>query len=373
MTYCLELGRTKVALELDFAVAVTLEGNGFVAALSFHVECSVYFGTVRESIENVDSTGCKSVELSCNIGFNDYELLDGGFNAFEVTSIVGVDFENSFKSTGIYGFHYVRTSGNCVCIHPTCSIDFSSNKFAAFEFSTGFAFNYYEVCRSIHRDVERSEGCIGEFIIVRNIIRGDGDGIGVLVNEFNTGDFIGFAVLIFSCAYYHCSSEFCACFCSCRRIADKSICYIVSCSDGFSVGEYKTFVDFYSEGFGSVFVSNDINTAANGGVNDVLAALVGGNGRVVVDKITDHLIGCVVGPPCSRADIAGDFSGRTIDKSVGSGFYYFFYFGSRIFSFNSGFVAACCKREHHNCGKKKCEKFLHLNFLLNFTMSYKNK
>ena len=94
MTYCLELSRTKVALELDFAVTVTFEGNGFVTTLCYHVECGVNFGTVGERVKNVDCAGCKSIELSCGIGFNDNELLDLGFNAFEVTSIVGVDFKN---------------------------------------------------------------------------------------------------------------------------------------------------------------------------------------------------------------------------------------------------------------------------------------
>ena len=374
MTYCLELSRTKVALELDFAVTVTFEGNGFVTTLCYHVESGVNFGTVGERVKNVDCTGCKSVELSCDIGFNDNELLDLGFNAFEVTSIVGVDFKNCFKSTGIYGFHYVRTSGYCISIHPTCSIDFSSNEFAAFEFSTGFAFYYGKRSRSIHRDVERSKGSVAEFIEIRNIIRSDGDGVSVLVDEMNTGEFNSFTFLILGCAYYHISSKFCTCFSCSRRITDKSVCYIVSCSDGLAIAEYETFIDFYSEGFGSVFVENGFNAAADGGVNNEFAALVVGDRRIVIDKVTDHLIGCVVGPPCSRADIAGEFSSGTIDKSVGSGFNGLVNNGfvGRIFNRLIG-VAASCKREHHNCGKKKCEKFLHLNFLLLFFMSYKNR
>ena len=364
MTYCLELGRTKVALELDFAVTVTFEGNGFVTTLCYHVESGVNFGTVGERVKNVDCTSCKSVELSCGIGFNDNELLDLGFNAFEVTSIVGVDFENSFKSTGIYGFENVRTSGNCICIHPTCSIDFSSNEFAAFEFSTGFAFYYSKGSRSIHRDVERSKGCIAEFIEIRNIIRRNSDGVSILIDEVETGEFVGFALLIFSCTYDHISSKFCACFSCCCRIADKAVCYIVSCSDGLTIAEYETFIDFYSEGFGSVFVKNGFNAGRDGGVNNEFAALVVGDRGIVIDKVTDHLIGCVVGPPCSGADIAGNFGSGTIDKSVRSGFNFGLYVRrriGRIFRLNR-LVAACCEREHHNCGKKKCEKFLHFEF-----------
>ena len=190
----------------------------------------------------------------------------------------------------------------------------------------------------------------------------------------NTGEFSCFAVLIFGCTYYHCSSEFCTCFSSCRRIADESICYIVSSSDGLTIGEYKTFVDFYGEGFGSVFVSNGFYAAADGGVNNEFAALVVGNRGIVIDKVTDHLIGCVVGPPCSGADIAGNFGSGTVDKSVGARFYFGLYVRRGIFGiFNNRLVvAACSKRKYHHSGKKKCEKFLHFEFPpCFFIMSYK--
>ena len=172
---------------------------------------------------------------------------------------------------------------------------------------------------------------------------------------------LSLAGLVLGAADDRVGNDLCAGLKGCGRELDQCIGNVVGSGDGLAVAEHQALVDLNGEGLGAVFICNTLDAAADSVIDDVLAALVGGDGGVVVDQVADHLVGCVVGPPCTGANIAGDFRGAAVDEAVGTCLSR----SSRLLDRSCGLsrggsgLAAGAQCEDHCYCKKHCKKLLH--------------
>ena len=141
------------------------------------------------------------------------------------------------------------------------------------------------------------------------------DGVGVLIEQTDAGQLLGLALLILHAADNGFGNQLAARCQSGGRVSDQRVSDIVRCGDGLAVVVDKAFLDLNGEGDGAVVMLFLIDGSSGGLVHDHLAELIENDGVIVVDQVTDHLVGRVVGPP-GVAEVAGDFGGAAVDNLV---------------------------------------------------------
>ena len=296
-----------------------------VAGLS-QVEGSVDLVAVGQLGQEVDLAGLEGVHHGVVFSLDDNNGLDGRLLALEVACVVGVDLKRSGQSAGVEALDHVRAGGDAVSVDITGSVDLISDELAAVEVSAVAVVLDGQVSGSVHRQIQRSEGSVAERIVVVGVVSSDLDGVGVLVEQTDTGQLLGLASLILGAADDGVGSDSRAGFLGGRGQLDQSISDVVSSGDGLAVVVGQAFVDLDGEGDGAVVVLGLVDGGSRGLVHDHLTELIENNGVIVVDQIADELVAGVVGPPCV-AEVTGDFGGAAVDDLVLTGLD-----GSRILS-----------------------------------------
>ena len=379
-----KLRGAKVALEHQLAVAVT----GVVAVVEFaglsHVEGSVDLVTVGQLGQEVDLAGLEGVHHGVVFSLDDNDRLNGGLYAFKVAVVVGVDLKGSGQSAGIEALDHVRASDNTAFVDVTGSVDAVSGQLAAVEVCAVAVVLDGQALTAVQRQVQRRQGGIAQSIVVVGIVGRDGDGVGIGIQQADTGQLLGLASLISFRADNGVSRNGRASFLGGRSVVNEGISGIVSSGDGLAVVVGQAFVDLDGEGEGAVVVLGLVDGGSRGLVHDHLTELIENDGVIVVDQVADGLVAGVVGPPCV-AEVTGDFGGAAVDDLVLTGLD-----GSRIFSrgvvfggsvgvFSGGvgvagsglsglFGVVCAAGEHgsdHDDDEKQREELLQILFHLN--------
>ena len=318
LTNCLELGGAAVALEHDLAVAVTgVVAVVEVAGLS-QVEGSVDLVAVGQLGQEVDLARLEGVHHGVVFRLDDNNGLDGRLLALEVACVVGVDLKGSGQSAGVEALDHVRAGGDAVSVDITGSVDLVSDELAAVEVSAVAVVLDGQVSGSVHRQVQRGQGRVGQRIIVVCVVSRDLDGVGVLVEQTDTGQLLGLASLILGAADNGVGGDGRAGFLGGRSVVNQSVGDVVSSGDGLAVVVGQALVDLDGEGDGTVIVLDVLNGGSGGLVHDHLAELIENDGVIVVDQVADNLVAGVVGPPCV-AEVTGNFGGAAVDDLVLTG------------------------------------------------------
>ena len=313
-----ELGGAAVALEHDLAVAVTgVVAVVEVAGLS-QVERSVDLVAVGQLGQEVDLARLEGVHHGVVFRLDDNNGLDGRLLALEVACVVGVDLKGSGQSAGVEALDHVRAGGDAVSVHITGSVDLVSDELAAVEVSAVAVVLDGQVSGSVHRQVQRGQGRVGQRIIVVCVVSRDLDGVGVLVEQTDTGQLLGLASLILGAADNGVGGDGRAGFLGGRSVVNQSVGDVVSSGDGLAVVVGQALVDLDSPGDGAVVVRGLLDGGRGGLVHDHLAELIENDGVIVVDQVADNLVAGVVGPP-GVAEVTGNFGGAAVDDLVLTG------------------------------------------------------
>ena len=313
-----ELRGAAVALEHDLAVAVTgVVAVVEVAGLS-QVEGSVDLVAVGQLGQEVDLARLEGVHHGVVFRLDDNNGLDGRLLALEVACVVGVDLKGSGQSAGVEALDHVRAGGDAVSVDITGSVDLISDELAAVEVSAVAVVLDGQVSGSVHRQVQRGQGRVGQRIIVVCVVSRDLDGVGVLVEQTDTGQLLGLASLILGAADNGVGGDGRAGFLGGRSVVNQSVGDVVSSGDGLAVVVGQALVDLDGEGDGTVIVLDVLNGGSGGLVHDHLAELIENDGVIVVDQVADNLVAGVVGPP-GVAEVTGDFGGAAVDDLVLTG------------------------------------------------------
>ena len=409
MTHSLELRGAKVALEHQLAVAVTLERADSVAAGVNHIQSGIDLGAVGQLVQHVDGAGLQSVELSLGNSLDADDLLDAGLLALKVAGVVGVDLQDSFASGGVQADQGVGAGRNGMIVDPAGSVDLFGDQLAAVQVSAVAVVLDSQISGSVHGQIQGGQGSVAQLVEVGDIVGADGDGVGVLVQQTDAGELVGAFVqqvavsihgvavgvqhvvaflilqgfapaLIFGGADNLVGRDLGAGSLGFGRVGNQSVGNEVSSGHGLAVVVGQALVDLHFEGLGAVFVLGGLDAAADGLVDDESAALIGGDGGVVVDQIADVLVVSIVGPPSAGADIAGYAGGGAVDHAVGMGLNSGL-FGSGLFRsglggrlsgglsgrLRLGLLAAASEHtqnqhENQHQSQKLCEVGFHLSF-----------
>ena len=313
-----ELRGAAVALEHDLAVAVT----GVVAVVEFagfsHVECSVDLVTFGQLGQEVNFARLESVHHGVVFSLDDDNGLDGRLLALEVACVVGVDLKRSGQSAGVEALDHVRAGRNAVSVHIAGSVDLIGNQLAAVEVCAVAVVLDGQVSGSVHRQVQRRQGSVAERIVIVGVVSCDLDGVGIGIQQADTGQLLGLAVLVLGTAENGVGGDGRAGFLRGRGQLDQSVSDVVSSGDGLAVVVGQAFVDLDSPGDGAVVVRGLLDGGSGGLVHDHLAELIENDGVIVVDQVADDLVAGVVGPP-GVAEVTGNFGGAAVDDLVLTG------------------------------------------------------
>ena len=319
MAHSLKLRGAEVALEGDLAVAVALEGGHAVAALFHEVQGSVDLVAVGQLVQHVDGAGLEGVKLGLLHGLDHDDLLDGRLLALEVAGVVGVDLHNGLGSAGVVAHHLVGAGGDAAFIDPAGGVQLGSNQGAAVQVHALAVVLDGQLGGSVLGQVQGAQGSVAQIIVVGHIVRADGDGVGVLVQQPQAGDVVGRAGLIVGSAHHDVGGDLRAGLQGGGGEGNQIIGHIVGGGDGLAVIVNQALVDLHGEGLGAVLVHHGVDARGGGGVHHESAVLVVGDGGVVVDEIAQRLIVGVVGPP-GVAQVTGQAGGGAVDHAVGTGF-----------------------------------------------------
>ena len=316
MAHRLKLGGAEVALEGDLAVAVALEGGHAVAALFHEVQGSVDLVAVGQLVQHVDGAGLEGVKLGLLHGLDHDDLLDGRLLALEVAGVVGVDLHNTLGSAGVIAHHLVGAGGDAALIDPAGGVQLAGHQGAAVQVHALAVVLDSQLSGSVLGQVQGAQGSVAQIIVVGHIVRADGDGVGVLVQQPQAGDVVDRAGLIVGSAHHDVGGDLRAGLQGGGGEGNQIIGHIVGGGDGLAVIVNQALVDLHGEGLGAVLVHHGVDARGGGGVHHQRAVLVVGNGGVVVDEIAERLVVGVVGPP-GVAQVAGQAGGGAVDDAVG--------------------------------------------------------
>ena len=114
VTDSLELSRSEVALEVQHAVAGTVELDVVKAAFFDDIQSGHDLVAVGDGIIEVESAGLQSVSPSRVFGLGDDDLFDARLLTLEVARVVRVDGQGCLQGALVERNQVVRASGNAV-------------------------------------------------------------------------------------------------------------------------------------------------------------------------------------------------------------------------------------------------------------------
>ena len=317
MTDSLELGRSEVALEVQHAVAGTVELDVVKAAFFDDIQSSHDLGAVGDGIIEVEGAGLQSVSPSRVFGLGDDDLFDARLLTLEVARVVRVDGQGRLQGALVERNQVVRAGGNAVLTSVEAGVlqlllDAFLGEVASDVAAFAVVLDFNRIAQPI-LDGQRDVADVVQIVEVRNLARNDGHGVGVIVDEAHAGNRGRFAVKVFLTADIgqitgHLRADIHRDLGAGENLSPD----IVRSLDFFAVVVGQTLVDGDGERLAAIRVDDGLDVVGDGRVHDIFAALIRGGDRIIVGQITDHLVGGVVGPPGIRREVAAEFGGRTI-------------------------------------------------------------
>ena len=321
MTHSLELGRAKVALEVDHAVARTIEGGVAEAARLNDVHRVVDVVAIGDGVIEVERAGLELIRPGRILSTENDDLLDGRLLALEVASVVLIDGEGRLQGRLVERDEVVRASGDTILTRVEAGVlelrgDGVLGEVARDVGALAVVHHVKALAQPV-LEAEGHVGNVGQIVEVRDLVGHDGHGVGVLVDEADAGDGGRLAVIVILTADVgQIAGQLRAGIGGHLGAGEDHRPHEVLRGDGFAVVVHQTLVDGHGVGLGAVVIDNALKIGADGRVDDVLAALIGGGDGVIVRHVTDHLVGGVVGPPGARGEVAADLGGGTIDDGA---------------------------------------------------------
>ena len=321
MTHSLELGRAKVALEVDHAVARTVEGGVAEAARLDDVHRVVDVVAIGDGVIEVERAGLELIRPGRILSTENDDLLDGRLLALEVASVVLVDGEGRLQGRLVELDEVVRASGDAVLTRVEAGeLELLGDGVRGEVARDIGALAVVLHIKALAQPVLEAEGHVrhvGQIVEIRDLVGHDGDGVGVVVNEADAGDGGRVAVIVILAADVgQVAGQLRAGIGGHLGAGEDHRPHEVLRGDGLAVVVHQALVDGHGVGLGAVVVDDAVKVGADGRVDDVLAALIGGGDGVIVRHVTDHLVGGVVGPPGARGKVAADLGGAAIDDGA---------------------------------------------------------
>ena len=320
LTDSFELGRAEVTLEVQHAVARAVELDIVEAAGLDDVKSGVDLSTIGDGVIEVERAGLDLVSPGGVLSLHDDDLLDGRLLAFEVAGVVLVDGEGRLEGSLVILDEVVRASRDAVLTSVEASIlellldDFRSQASQVSALAVVLELN--GVAQPV-LDGERHVGDVSEVEEVRDLVRNDGHGVGVLVDQADAGNGSrGLFTILLAADVGQVAGEQRVQIARSLGAGEDHRPHEVLRGDGFAVVVNQALVDLHGEGLGAVLVHDGIIAGANGRVDDVRTALIGDGDSVVIGHVADHLVGGVVGPPGARGKVATDLGRRTVDDGA---------------------------------------------------------
>ena len=317
VTDSLELGRAKVTLEVQHAVAGTVKLHVVEAAFGDDVQSGVDLVAVGHGVIEVEGAGLERVGPGRVLGLGDDDLLDARLLTLEVARVVRVDGQGRLQGALVKRNEVVRAGGNTVLTRVETGVlklraHAVLGEVAGDVAALAVVLQLNAVAQPI-LDGERLQLDVAQVIVVRNLVRNDGHGEGVIVNQADAGNRGRGAVIILLAADIgqitgHLRADVHRDLGAGENLSPD----IVRSLDFFAVVVGQTLVDGDGERLAAIRVDDGLDVVGDGRVHDIFAALIRGGDRIIVGQITDHLVGGVVGPPGIRREVAADFGGRTI-------------------------------------------------------------
>ena len=198
LTDVLRIGREHAAVELDLAVAVAHVGGVGSLAFLHQVEAGVDRVAAGAAVQQVDGAAFELVHHRVGGDGLDDQRLNGRLHAAVVADKLGVRLQGSLLAGLVKVVEQVRAAGDLrvVAVTGLHVVDRFLKQLGGEVAGDGrTVLGVLNVAlRRNHVQRTRTEGGVGDVVVVRELLRLDGEGVGHVVHQMHAGESVGGAV-----------------------------------------------------------------------------------------------------------------------------------------------------------------------------------